>query len=450
MEKHLLEVFVAVSSGGSYLWSKDGKTFNLGQDTAKGTAICFGNDMFVAVDTSCAWSYFSKVTSNSFALKTELENYVQKENLDNYYTKTEADNKFALKNVLAAPDLSTCIKTTGPQTITSTDISQPVLNLSNTSLTSVAEGPVFKCTCGDKYFQIFYDGGAWKLENESGGGIAFDANRMYQIRNGIWNNPVQQIATIEYVDNFALKTELPDLTSYYTKAEADEKFALKTESSTPDTSNYLEKQSLEWDIDGARAILRLNALSRENGTHFFIEDSYYSSSTKGWYINSYEGKLRFRLNEISLDALLVEFSENGINFKGNKLITESEADAKYVAKTELATTQSNLDDYVTTQILEDVVEQINAKFDSQRRWTFKLTMNANTTTTTLNLSESIDDYNPVLSNSDGKHVLVYQETNNGFEMIVLTVTLSGVNLSVQADKQSKNNYDIYLSFDQTS
>ena len=117
---------------------------------------------------------------------------------------------------------------------------------------------------------------------------------------------------------------------------------------------------------------------------------------------------------------------------------------------ELATTQSNLDDYVTTQILEDVVEQINAKFDSQRRWTFKLTMNANTTTTTLNLSESLDDYNPVLSNSDGKHVLVYQETNNGFEMIVLTVTLSGINLSVQADKQSKNNYDIYLSFDQTS
>ena len=148
--------------------------------------------------------------------------------------------------------------------------------------------------------------------------------------------------------------------------------------------------------------------------------------------------------------MIVEFSENGINFKGNKLITESEADAKYVAKTELATTQSNLDDYVTTQILEDVVEQINAKFDSQRRWTFKLTMNANTTTTTLNLSESLDDYNPVLSNSDGKHVLVYQETNNGFEMIVLTVTLSGVNLSVQADKQSKNNYDIYLSFDQTS
>ena len=75
-------------------------------------------------------------------------------------------------------------------------------------------------------------------------------------------------------------------------------------------------------------------------------------------------------------------------------------------------------------------------------------MNANTSTTTLDLSESIDEYNPVLSNSDGKHVFVYQETNAGFEMIVLTVTLSGLTLSVQSNKQSKNNYDIYLSFDE--
>ena len=75
-------------------------------------------------------------------------------------------------------------------------------------------------------------------------------------------------------------------------------------------------------------------------------------------------------------------------------------------------------------------------------------MNANTTTATLNLDESIDEYNPVLSNSDGKHVFVYQETNEGFEIIVLTVTLSGLTLNVQADKQSKNNYEVYLSFDE--
>ena len=112
--------------------------------------------------------------------------------------------------------------------------------------------------------------------------------------------------------------------------------------------------------------------------------------------------------------------------------------------------KEELEEYVATETLEDVVSQINTKFDSQkRRWTFKLTMNANTSTTTLDLSERIDEYNPVLSNSDGKHVFVYQETNNGFEMIVLTVTLSALlSLNVQADKQSKNNYEVYLSFDE--
>ena len=93
--------------------------------------------------------------------------------------------------------------------------------------------------------------------------------------------------------------------------------------------------------------------------------------------------------------------------------------------------------------------EINSKFDSQkRRWTFKLKIDANSSGSTLILNESIDKYNPVLSNSDGKHVFVYQETNAGFEMIVLTVTLSDIILSVQADKQSKNKYEVYLSFDE--
>ena len=106
--------------------------------------------------------------------------------------------------------------------------------------------------------------------------------------------------------------------------------------------------------------------------------------------------------------------------------------------------KEELEEYVAIETLEDVVSQINSMFDSQkRRWTFKLLMNANTTTTTLDLSESIDEYKPVLSNSDEKHVFVYQETNTGFEMIVLTVTLSGLSLNVQADKQSKNNSEVF-------
>ena len=66
----------------------------------------------------------------------------------------------------------------------------------------------------------------------------------------------------------------------------------------------------------------------------------------------------------------------------------------------------------------------------------------------LNLSESIDDYNPVLSNCDCHHVFAYQETNQSIEIIFLTVELLGLTLSVQADKKSKNNYDIYLIFDE--
>ena len=49
---------------------------------------------------------------------------------------------------------------------------------------------------------------------------------------------------------------------------------------------------------------------------------------------------------------------------------------------------------------------------------------------------------------DGHHVFAYQETNEALEIIVLTVTLSGINLSVQADKPSKNNYEVYLSFNE--
>ena len=54
----------------------------------------------------------------------------------------------------------------------------------------------------------------------------------------------------------------------------------------------------------------------------------------------------------------------------------------------------------------------------------------------------------ILNSIDGHHVFAYQETNEALEIIVLTVTLSGLTLSVQADKPSKNNYEVYLSFDE--
>ena len=167
----------------------------------------------------------------------------------------------------------------------------------------------------------------------------------------------------------------------------------------------------------------------------------------GWEL-IFDGKTFNDGNILSLDGL------QSMCFGNNMFVAVGEngqcawSSNKYVSASSFAL-KEELEEYVITETLEDVISQINSKFDSQkRRWTFKLTMNANTTTTTLNLDESIDEYNPVLTNSDGKHVFVYQETNEGFEIIVLTVTLSGLTLNVQADKQSKNNYEVYLSFDE--
>ena len=119
---------------------------------------------------------------------------------------------------------------------------------------------------------------------------------------------------------------------------------------------------------------------------------------------------------------------------------------EYVLKTEF------LEEYVATETLEDVITQINTKFDSidvqKRIWMFKITIPANTQSTKLNMNEDLTKHNVVLSNSDGTHVFVYQETNSGLEIIALTVILSSSNLVVEANKISKNAYNVYLCFDE--
>ena len=363
-----------------------------------------------------------------FLTNTAFEPYALEKN---HYTKTEADERFALKNELSAPDLSTCIKTTGPQSITSTDFNQPVLHITSSYLGVGDWGSVLKCSSSEYHFEIKYGAGLWYLEYNDIGLMFGAIDGLVVSRAGKYDLSKDKIITKQDLSTYALKTEIPEV---------------------PDTSNYLEKRLLSWDINDSREILKLGYCGKEDGTQFYIEDNFQGDNISGWYISSYKDNLYFKQNVMNSMFKTIEFRYNGIFFEGNKLITESEADEKYVLKSELtqyATAQTELDEYVATETLEDVVSQINSKFDSQkRRWTFKLTMNANTNTTTLNLSESIDQYNPVLSNSDGKHVFAYQETNNGFEIIVLTVTLSGITLSVQADKPSKNNYDVYLSFDE--
>ena len=103
---------------------------------------------------------------------------------------------------------------------------------------------------------------------------------------------------------------------------------------------------------------------------------------------------------------------------------------------------TELEEYVATETLEDVITQINTKFDSidvqKKRWMFKITIPANTQSAKLNMNEDLTKYNVVLANSDGTHVFVYQETNSGFEIIFLTVILSSSNLVVEANKICKN------------
>ena len=113
--------------------------------------------------------------------------------------------------------------------------------------------------------------------------------------------------------------------------------------------------------------------------------------------------------------------------------------------------KSELEEYVGTKTLEDVITQINTKFDSidvqKKRWMFKITIPANSQSAKINMNEDLTKYNVVLSNSDGTHVFAYQETNSGFEIIALTVILTSTYLIVEANKICKNAYNVYLCLD---
>ena len=85
--------FVTVSNDGKCAWSADGKTFNEGTiPSAFYTSVCYGNGLFVTIGSDngkCVWSSGVFVTAKSFALKEET------------YTKTESDERYALKDEVA-------------------------------------------------------------------------------------------------------------------------------------------------------------------------------------------------------------------------------------------------------------------------------------------------------------------------------------------------------------
>ena len=147
---------------------------------------------------------------------------------NNFYNKSEIDTKISeVKNELPEDvDLSTCIKTTGPQTISSTDISQPVLHLVSQSMMLGDDGPLFKYTTEHSYFQIYYQSYALYLEDQTSTGLCFTNRNAYLSRNRSSPSEGEQIICKNDLANYVLKTEIPDLTSSYTKTECDKKFII--------------------------------------------------------------------------------------------------------------------------------------------------------------------------------------------------------------------------------
>ena len=272
---------------------------------------------------------------------TDLSLYTSLMIDNNFYNKTEIDTKISeidLSGYVSNSDLSTQLdnyytKTENNEIFLKTD------ELGNELKDKLCT--LFKSEMNFYGFNIYFDTSTIntiktrsdiEIISETGGKTVkftnctpVDTNGNPYITNGYLDNYVSDTNLSEQLSNYALKSELPD------------------------TSNYLEKQSLEWNIDGVKAVLKLNSLSKESGTHLFLEDNYYDND-KGWYIQAFEDKLRFRLNEISWKAMIIEFSQNGITFKGDKLLGQSEADTKYALKTEIPE-DIDLSGYVTNEDL---------------------------------------------------------------------------------------------------
>ena len=183
--------------------------------------------------------------NDKYALKSELPEDVD---LSNYYTKSETYTKTEVDNKITEIDLSSCVTTTGPQLIKSTDFNQPVMNLYSSYLGVGDWGSVFKCcTATDMayQFEIKYGAGMWYLESNGNIGLKFEVDNGLAItRAGGCDVTKDKIITQEalsdqlssYVTNDGLSSQLNDyvtndglttkLGGYYMKEEADDKFVI--------------------------------------------------------------------------------------------------------------------------------------------------------------------------------------------------------------------------------
>ena len=173
----------------------------------------------------------------------------------------------------------------------------------------------------------------------------------------------------DYVSNINLRSQLSDYVSNTDLSSQLGDYVLKSE--LPDTTTaYLEKNTLSWDITSSKEIFKLGSCGKEDGTWLFIEDNNYHGN--GWYIISDLNRLRFKLNNISINPATVEFSENGISFKGDKLISESELQQSMTI-THLAPIDEELD--INSFVIGAPVYMTGKVYVKQNKRWYKSTVN---------------------------------------------------------------------------
>ena len=346
------------------------------------------------IQINCSQLHCDLITNPAF------EPYVLEKN---HYTKTECDEKFPLENELNTIDLSSYYtKTESDKLFLKSD---ELVNKLKSAYISFYQQEVRICG-----FNIYFDTSTVSIiKTRSNIEIIGENNETVKFTNFI---PVDKNGYPYITDE--------SLSNYYTKNEP-----------------------IEMDADSVKTypiIINGNSRYTTNYIKFVADKDYENIQFTIDYQLGTDYELIFRCNGTDLMRL---------NNNNNSTIVNSMKNmdgVEYVLKTEF------LEEYVATETLEDVITQINTKFDSidvqKRRWMFKITIPANTQSTKLNMNEDLTKHNVVLSNSDGTHVFVYQETNSGLEIIALTVILSSSNLVVEANKISKNAYNVYLCFDE--
>ena len=340
----------------------------------------------------------------------------------NHYTKTEADEKFALKNELSAPDLSNYYmkEECDELFLKSNDLGNEL----RSEYISFFQQEVRICG-----FRIYFD-------TSTPNTIKMRSNIEIIGEN---NNETVKFTNCKPIDTdgYSYITE-QSLNNYYTKNDCDTKYVAKNDPIEL-SATYNDTYPITISGDQLYACDYIKFVADKDYDNIQYTIDYDNIQYTINYQKGTNQGLIFRCNGSDLMRLNNDDKSTIVNNIKNMDGIE------YVLKSEL-------DEYVITETLEDVITQINNKFDAiegqKKRWKFKVTMPANSQSVKIDMNEDITKYNVALSNSDGSHVFVYQEIDNNLEIIVLEVILTSTYLIVEASKICKNSYNVYLCFDE--